>query len=840
MVDILSTRLQEVYAKWETRTEVPRNSESATTRLSLEELRRTGQQLHKKKIQERERARKIRENSLFKIKEAEPIAPFLKEKPSFLRQCCRSCTPSSRDTLVNTIAKQHMPFGVNLLLSKPGSTFFSKIFYCISHVYSRKEYDYPRVTQTVLEDEKLGEAIKLTAQEMIENENCTEKKALAKAKARAKMLLLEMESRICNALLKATAWLLYKLLPYFIQSATVLPSQIEMLKKASETGLPLILLPLHRSHLDYIMVNFIMLMNDIRYPVIAAGDNLKIPFFGWLLRGLGAFFIKRRIDPVAGRKDVLYRATLHTYVMEILRAGHNMEFFIEGGRTRTGKPCMPKSGILSVIVDAYMDGTIEDALLIPVAINYDRLVDGNFVKEQLGQPKKMETFGSAIRALWSTLMGNYGFIKVDFCQPFSLREMLKSLQAHQNKLTGGKAASIEKPLKYTMSSSSLYGTDVVVEEHRQLVDSIARHVLYDCSASVPVMSTNVVAFLLLNKFRDGCTLDKLVETFDWLRQDLESRNKDVAFCGETIDIINHALDILGPGLIMQQRQEITEAVDGQPIKSSVVTVIRPVSMLPNVIELSYYSNTMLTCYVMDSIVVTALYAELQSQINDPVAIAQNNIMVSQNLLLQRSLKLCDIFRYEFIFCTPCQELERIVMETIENLSHTDIITLQEECCLQEELWSKRYAQKFDDSSDEEYYNTKKARSIQYKLSLRPEHAKRMEFLHMLLRPLVDTYTFSAFTLRKLVGQSLSESDLVHEVLNELKTNLDRGIVNYGESLCVDPIKNSLKVFEKWNVLECLSQENVKVVYLKDEYDTDSSVTNIYETIAAFKWTRNTS
>lgn len=107
--------------------------------------------------------------------------------------------------------------------------------------------------------------------------------------------------------------------------------------------------------------------------------------------------------------------------MEILRAGHNMEFFIEGGRTRTGKPCMPKSGILSVIVDAYMDGTIEDALLIPVAINYDRLVDGNFVKEQLGQPKKMETFGSAIRALWSTLMGNYGFIKVDFCQPFSLR-----------------------------------------------------------------------------------------------------------------------------------------------------------------------------------------------------------------------------------------------------------------------------------------------------------------------------------------------------------------------------------------------------------------------------------
>lgn len=147
----------------------------------------------------------------------------------------------------------------------------------------------------------------------------------------------------------------------------------------------------------------------------------SIDIIRWLLRGLGAFFIKRRIDPIAGRKDHLYRTILQTYIMENLRAGHNMEFFVEGGRTRTGKPCMPKSGILSVIVDAYMDGTIEDALLIPIAMNYERLVDGNFVREQLGQPKKMETFTSAIKAMWSTLMGHYGIVKIDFCQPFSLR-----------------------------------------------------------------------------------------------------------------------------------------------------------------------------------------------------------------------------------------------------------------------------------------------------------------------------------------------------------------------------------------------------------------------------------
>lgn len=119
-----------------------------------------------------------------------------------------------------------------------------------------------------------------------------------------------------------------------------------------------------------------------------------------LLRGLGAFFIKRKIDPIIGKKDVIYRAVLHTYLQQCLAAVHNVELFIEGGRTRTGKPCMPKSGILSVIVDAFMDGTISDALLVPVSVNYEKLVDGNFIYEQLGQKKQPETFKSAISAIW--------------------------------------------------------------------------------------------------------------------------------------------------------------------------------------------------------------------------------------------------------------------------------------------------------------------------------------------------------------------------------------------------------------------------------------------------------
>ncbi|KAK0165007.1 hypothetical protein PV328_003565 [Microctonus aethiopoides] len=837
MVDVVSTRLQEVYAKWEARTNVDRNGDDNTPRLSLDGLRRAGQQTQRRRIQNREQGRRIRENALLKIKETELFVPPPKEMSSFILQCCQTCTPTSRGTFASMATKQHQQLERNMFQIDPGPGLFSKIFSDVAFIYNRKHYDYPRVTQTVLNDERVKEAIKLAAVQTAKNEKIPEDKALAEAETRTKSILSRMESCINHLVIAITGWFTCKLVPMFIKSIIVQNSQIEMIQKANERGVPLIFLPLHRSHIDYMCVGYFLLSINVRNCLVAAGNNLNIPIFGKLLSGLGAFYIKRQIDPVQGRKDILYRAILHTYVMESLRAGHNMEFFIEGGRTRTGKPRLPKAGILSIIVNAYKDGTIEDALIIPMSINYERLVDGNFVKEQLGQPKIPETFGSAIKAVWNTLRGSYGIVKCDFCEPFSLHEMIKSIENQQMRLQAHKLT--EKVPKFistkTMSSSSLYGTDIVDDEYRLLVNNIAQHVIYDSGKSTAIMSTNIVAFLLLNKFRDGCTMDKLVEAFDSLRQELEYLNKNVAFYGETLDIINHALEILGPGLVTQQRQEVIQNIQGQ-VKKDIIIAIHPVSMLPNVIELSYYSNSMTVHYVMDSVVISALYAALKTQLNDPQSVAQNDITVLQSVLIDKALKLCDILKQEFIFCKPCEDLEQVIIMTIQNLSYTGIITLCEESYLQEELWSRRYAKTFDNSSDEEYTAENSRRKIQYKLNLDAEASARMEFLHNILRPLIDTYTFSAFTLTKLVDRSLLERDLVQEILSEIKTNIDSGIASYGESLSVDPVKNSLKLFEKWQVLDCHVEENVKIYYLHDAYDDDVAANRIYESIEIYKWT----
>lgn len=78
-------------------------------------------------------------------------------------------------------------------------------------------------------------------------------------------------------------------------------------------------------------------------------------------------------------------------------------------------------GLLSIIVDAYREGVIEDAWIVPVSMNYDRILEGNFVREQLGQPKKKETFFAAISTFIKALCSHYGIMRVDFNVPYRLR-----------------------------------------------------------------------------------------------------------------------------------------------------------------------------------------------------------------------------------------------------------------------------------------------------------------------------------------------------------------------------------------------------------------------------------
>ncbi|GJQ71556.1 hypothetical protein Trydic_g11264 [Trypoxylus dichotomus] len=779
MVDVVTNRMFDIFSKFS-----PHETHQNDSLSTITSLKRFSNEQKLRRHLSREAETKARENHIFEIKEHAAPAVAPKRRP-LMGLSCYGCTPTSRqESLVNK-ATENLALKNILNFNPPKSkyNFLQRTFSHLAQVYELKKFDYPQVADRVMYNDRLKHAIEKAANQQYKDSNDTGDELymtlLKNNEKRARKILKDMRSTLSDFLLRFTSWVLYKLLPCFLTSVVVHPTQIEMLKKAGSTDLPLIFLPLHRSHLDYILMSFILLNNNVRSPLVASGDNLRIPFFGSLLRSLGAFYIKRRIDPVMGQKDYVYKAVLHTYMNECLRAGHNIEFFLEGGRTRTGKPCMPKYGILSVIVEAFMDGTIEDALLVPVSINYERLVDGNFIREQLGQPKEMETFGNAMKGIWHVLNSNYGMMRIDFNQPFSLRELIKTFN------TNGKIPNkaFNKKLKSNPSTTSLYGTDVVSDEHKSLVESISKHVIYDCAQTMAVMSTNAVAFLLLNKYRKGVAIDELVDALDELRADLLSIKRDLGFTGDSLDVINYAIELLGPAVIRKERINNEE-------------IIKPIALLPNIIELGYYSNTLTTVYALQSVVATALFT-LDTTLG----------FVNQDDLLEAAVELCNILQNEFIFAKPCQNLEASITDCIDDLIvRKEIFTVKNANSVEAER-SRNIARQLEDSSDEEYYPV-----VEYEIN--NKSAEYLRFLKSILSPLVEAYSTSAYCMDKLVGRSLLESELVVEVVDEIKQQLRSGSLLYEESLSVDSVKNALKLFQKWEILECHTEKKIRCTYIK--------------------------
>ncbi|KAK5644911.1 hypothetical protein RI129_006211 [Pyrocoelia pectoralis] len=790
MVDIVTSRMCDALNRFS-----PSHKQYNGSLSTINDLKRFSADQRYRRILNRESEVKARENQLYDIKENVPPVTNVKNRP-LMGLTCYSCAPVSRDSLINQASKN---LGLkNILNEYPAirkKGVFTRTFAHFTQCYEATSYNYAHIGSTILEDERVQIAVEnMTAQQVQDSDRWEEtycEQLLEKNQRRAKMLLKNMQSSMSDLLLKFTSWVLYKLLPCFLSSVVVHAGQVKMIKEAGQTGLPLIFLPLHRSHLDYIMISFILLNNNIRCPLIAAGDNLRMPIFGSLLRGLGAFYIKRRVDPVLGQRDYVYKAILHSYMNAGLKAGHNVEFFLEGGRTRTGKPLMPKYGIFSVVLDAFMDGTIEDALLVPVSINYEKLVDGNFIREQLGQPKQMETFGSAMKSIWHVLNSNYGMARIDLNQPISLRELVKTF--HNGKLQNH--VVFPKNLRANPSNSSLYGTDVVSDEHKHLVEKISKHVLYDGARSTSVMSTNAVAFLLLHKFRQGVSVDRLATALDELRDDLDNKQKDLGFSGSSSDVILYALDLLGSSLIKK------ETKDGK-------CIIKPVIRLPNVIELNYYSNTLINYYCLEAVIATALNC-MDTQLGE----------ITEEELVEASLDICNLLQYEFIFCKPCQDLEGAIVDCIEHLTIYKDIFIASNVDTIEAQKGRKLAEQFFDENDDNYSSPPK----QLKISDKESAKEYILTTSSLLVPVIESYSVTAFCMDKLIGQQLPERGLIMETMDEMKEQLNTGSIYYEESVSSDSVKNALKLFQTWEILECQAESKERLYNLKQAHDNHDSI-----------------
>lgn len=860
MVDIISNRVQEVYGSFR----LPGMFGTGTTQTveaggfsTYAMLKRFGEPIRRQRQMNKDSERKRREESLYQMKDSAPphVTPDIREGTSGL--ACRFCSPDVPvQAQLDEAERRRTAIDILRVTSHAGRRTDSSAtdwgVWCphLAQAARVKKFDYPQVEGAVMGEDRVQQALETACNESVNekrqeliaagqsdesfDEDSYYNQMLRKHQKRAQRVLIGMRSKLSHMALTITSWVLYKLLPCFISGVAAHPGQVDMIKRAiaAHPDAPLIFLPLHRSHLDYIMVSFILLNHDIRCPLVAGGDNLRIPVFGNILRYDGAFFIKRKIDPLTGKKDHVYRAILHTYLQKVLTAGHNVEFFIEGGRTRTGKPCMPKSGILSVIVDAFNDRSIADALIVPVSINYEKLVDGNFVREQLGQKKIPESFWSAAAGIVKVLKARYGLMRIDFNEPFALSELVRSLRVNASQDVQQQFGPEMKRLQHKPSSSSLFGTDVVQEEQelRHLVDNIARHVVYDCAKATSVMTTNALAFLLLNRFRDGAPLTILAEALDEMRAVLEGASRDLGFTGTSEDVIKYAAELLGPGLVLRETR------NGQ-------LFIKPVTLVPNVIELAYYSNSLIPHFALDSIVITSavlLHRAAEKRLRDQQQ-STDDVSVGRRQLQRTCLEFCDLMKYEFILSKPCQSLDTVLDDCIDKLRDRELLAQPTIEYTDEQQAAQRLAAHME---LDDYYDDTDSFSDGMSQNDDQDDLERMYLpaekhcdrivLQSVLAPFTNTYTAVAVSLNALVGgNSMVEGELIKQCIREITSRVEAGDCKYGESISTDTVRNCLKYLEKRSNIEIRNNAGVRIVSLAASYDSTEQVQVIIDSMERF-------
>ena len=242
--------------------------------------------------------------------------------------------------------------------------------------------------------------------------------------ARAIAIMRGMEAALDMTAIAALDQVVAQMAARMFSAVEVDLAGIERLRELAKEG-TLVLLPSHKSHMDYVVFAWILYRNKLPMPVIAAGDNLNFLPLGPVLRRAGAFFIRRSFS---GNR--LYAAVVDAYVRRLIEDGSSLEFFIEGGRSRTGKLLPPKLGLLSLVVDAALNVPTRTTWFCPVSIGYERFVEEKaFVRELSGGEKKTEDVRGLVKSL-DLVVGRYGRLSVQFGKPLSLDDVLKDLDAN--------------------------------------------------------------------------------------------------------------------------------------------------------------------------------------------------------------------------------------------------------------------------------------------------------------------------------------------------------------------------------------------------------------------------
>ncbi|SLM40281.1 acyltransferase [Lasallia pustulata] len=509
-------------------------------------------------------------------------------------------------------------------------------------------------------------------------------------------------------------------------------------EQAAKNKHSIIFLPCHRSHVDYVSLQLICFRLGIALPTVVAGDNLNFPIVGSFLQNAGAMWIRRSFG-----NDALYTTLVQSYIDTLLQNGFNFECFIEGGRSRTGKLLTPKFGILSFLLDSVLSGRVDDAIILPVSTQYDKVIETeSYISELLGQPKPKENLLDFLSAS-SVLSLKLGRVDVRFHESWSLKGFIAEQQAR----TTGPPMQLDS--KGTVSS----------EARVRLLRTLGYRVLSDINEVSVVMPTALIGTVLLTLRGRGVGKAELVRRVEWLSDRVRAKGGRVAhFAGTpTSVVVDRGLEVLGPELI--------GVVDGLP-EETYYAVDR--------FQLSFYRNMTIHLFISEALVSAAMYTRVK-QGGGP-----DNQRITYEALLNQVSFLSQLFRGEFIF--PPEGLTVNLEKTLQGLEADDVIAVTRD-------------------------PANKISAVELSNAERACGRENYDFYCFLIWPFIEASWLGAVSLMGLTPPVDQKGDVWLELIQTQdkaqllgKTLFHQGDLSYFEAVNKETLKNAYLRFEEESIV----------------------------------------
>jgi glycerol-3-phosphate O-acyltransferase len=390
-----------------------------------------------------------------------------------------------------------------------------------------------------------------------------------------------------------------------------------------DDGAEVVYVPCHRSHMDYLLLSYVVYHKGFAVPHIAAGINLNMPVIGSFLRRGGAFFLRRSFSG-----NALYSAVFTKYLGLMMARGHSIEYFIEGGRSRTGRLMQPKTGMLAMTVRSYLREPTRPVVFVPVYFGYERLVEGRtYIGELSGRPKEKESIFTLLRAI-PELRSRFGKVYVSFGEPLALDPMIQKHEPGWNRAPSG---SDDRPPWLS-----------------PLVADLATSIMTRINAAACVTPVNLIGLVLLATPRQRmgeADLVRLLEVYASLLRQAPYSPKVWVTDMDGASMIRYGMSL---GILERQPHELGD----------IISMTEEVSVLT-----SYFRNNALHLLLMPSLLACAFL---------------NNASVSRGDLMRLAGRVYPYVADEYFLRWQEAELPPVVDELLEDLLNHGLLTASED------------------------------------------------------------------------------------------------------------------------------------------------------------------